>query len=128
VYATRGEGEGAIDEAAFRIALTERTRRHVSCDNVISFDGVAYELDQGFLAGKNVTVAQCFVTPDEPPWVEHEGKRLMLRVLDPVKNARRKRPPRIADVKPTRRTGFDPTKTLLRTPKKQDPSSEGGAQ
>ena len=53
----------------------------------------------------------------------------MLRVLDPVKNARRKRPPRIEEAKPTRRTGFDPTKALLRTtPKKEDPSSEGGAQ
>jgi putative transposase len=128
VYATRAAGEGAIDEAAFRVALTERTRRHVSSDNVISFDGVAYELDQGFLAGKNVTVAQCFVTPDEAPWVEHEGKRLVLRVLDPVKNARRTRPPRVADAKLTRRTGFDPTKALLRTPKKEDPSSDGGTQ
>ena len=128
VYATRGVGEGAIDEAAFRVALTERTRRHVSSDNVISFDGVAYELDQGFLAGKNVTVAQCFVMPDETPWVEYEGKRFVLRVLDPVKNARRKRPPHVADTPPTRRTGFDPTKALLRAPKKEDPSSEGGAQ
>jgi len=127
VYATRGEGEGAIDEAAFRVALTERTRRHVSSDNVLSFDGVAYELDQGFLAGNNVTVAQCFVTPDELPWVEHEGKRLVLRVLDPVKNARRTRPPRLAEAKPTRRTGFDPIKALLLAPKKEDPSSEGGA-
>ena len=126
VYATRGEGEGAIDEAALRVALTERTQRHVSSDNVLSFDGRAYELDQGFLAGKNVTVAQCFVTPDEPPWVEHEGKRLGLRVLDPVKNARRTRPPRVAEAKPTRRTGFDPAKALLLAPKKEDPSSEEG--
>jgi putative transposase len=126
VYATRDEGQGAIDEAALRVALTERTRRHVSSDNVLSFDGVAYELDQGFLAGKNVTVAQCFVTPDEPPWVEHEGKRLVLRVLDPVKNARRTRPPRVEGEKPTRRTGFDPIKALLNAPKKQDPSAAGG--
>ncbi len=130
VYATRAPGEGAIDDAAFRTALTERSRRHVSSDNVISLDGVAYELDQGFLAGKNVTVAQCFVTPDEAPWVEHEGKRLVLRLLDPVKNAQRKRPPRVAEEKPTRLTGFDPTRTLLRTPKAKDggPGSEGGAQ
>ena len=128
VYAIREAGEGAIDEAAFRLALTERTRRHVSTDNVISFDGVAYELDQGFLAGKNVTVAQCFVTPGELPWVEHEGKRLALRVLDPVKNARRKRPPRVEGAKPIRATGFDPSKTLLGRSKKEEPGSEGGAQ
>ena len=115
VYATRDAGAGALNEAALRSALTERTRRHVSSDNVISLDGVAYELDQGFLAGKNVVVAQCFVTPDEPPWVEHESKRVVLRVLDPVKNARRKRPPRVADAKPLRPTGFDPAGTLLRT-------------
>lgn len=126
VYATRKAEEGALDEAKLRVALTERTRRHVSSDNVISFDGVAYELDQGFLAGKNVVVAQCFVTPDEPPWVEHEGKRLVLRVLDPVKNARRKRPPRIADAKPVRRTGFDPAKTLLQKAKTDPSSSERG--
>lgn len=128
VYATRTPGEGAIHEAAFRTALTERTKRRVSGDNVISLDGVAYELDQGFLAGKNITVAQCFVTPGEPPWVEHEGKRLTLRLLDPIKNARRKRPPRIAKEEPTRRTGFDPANTLLQTSKKKDPSSdpEGG--
>jgi transposase InsO family protein len=126
VYAARNAAEGAIDEAALRLALTERTRRRVSNDNVISFDGVAYELDQGFLAGKNVVVAQCFVAPSEPPWVEHEGKRFVLRVLDSVKNARRKRPPRIADAKPLRPTGFDPTKTLLRTAKTVDSNAEQG--
>jgi len=126
-YATRGEGASAIDEAALRVALTERTRRHVSSDNVLSFNGVAYELDQGFLAGKNVTVAQCFVAPDELPWVEYEGKRLVLRVLDPVKNQRRTRPARVADEKPTHRTGFDPIKALLCAPKKQAASTDGGA-
>jgi putative transposase len=126
VYATRNAGEGAIDEAKLRSALTERTRRRVSNDNVLSFDGVAYELDQGFLAGKNVVVAQCLVMPDEPPWVEHEGKRLVLRVLDPAKNARRKRPPRVASAKPLRRTGFDPVKALLRRAETDPSSSERG--
>lgn len=113
VYAARDAEAGSLDEAALCAALTERTRRHVSSDNVLSFDGVAYELDQGFLAGKNVVVAQCFAAPEQPPWVEHEGKRFPLRPLDPVKNARRKRPPRVAAAKPTRPTGFDPTKPLL---------------
>jgi transposase InsO family protein len=124
VYATRKVEEGVLDEAKLRVALTERTGRRVSNDNVLSFDGVAYELDQGFLAGKNVVVAQCFVAPDELPWVEHEGKRFALRVLDPVKNARRKRPPRVADAKPVRPTGFDPTKTLLRTATTDDSNTE----
>ncbi len=95
---------------------------------MISFDGTADELDQGFLAGKNVLVAQCFVTSGELPWVEHENKRFVLRVLDPIKNARRKRAPRIERALPTRPTGFDPPAALLRTPKKDDPGSEGGSQ
>lgn len=107
-------------------ALIERSRRHVSRDNVLSIDGIAYELDQGFLAGKNVVVAQCFVTPDEAPWVEHEGKRLVLRKLDPEKNARRKRPPRIAGATSVRRTGFDPAAALLQTVRKGAPSEKRG--
>lgn len=127
VYATRDAGAGALDEAKLRSALTERTRRHVSSDNVLSFDGVAYELDQGFLAGKNVTVAQCFAAPEQPPWVEHEGKRFPLRPLDPVKNARRKRPPRVAEARPSRPTGFDPTKPLLRANTSPGDSNTEGA-
>ena len=71
-------------------------------------------------------VVRCFVTPDEAPWVEHEGKRFVLRLLDPVKNARRKRPPRSADVRPLRRTGFDPPRTLLLTGKMKDLGEERG--
>ena len=127
VYATRDPGAGALDEALLRSALTERTRRHVSSDNVLSFDGVAYELAQGFLAGKNVVVAQCFAAPELQPWVEHEGKRFPLRPLDPVKNARRKRPPRVAETTPLRLTGFDPTKPLLRTKENKADSTTGGS-
>jgi transposase InsO family protein len=126
VYASRERAAGALEESALRSALIERSRRRVSRDNVLSLHGVAYELDQGFLAGTNVVVAQCFVTPDEPPWIEHEGKRLPLRVLDPVKNARRKRPPRTADAKPLRKTGFNPTAALLRTATTSASKKEGG--
>jgi len=80
-----------VDEAALREAMTERKRRQVSRDNVISIKGKLFELEPGYLAGKKVLVAQCFVLPEQPPWVEHEGKRFALHQLDPVKNARRKR-------------------------------------
>ncbi len=83
LYAARPAGEGAVDEKALRLALTERSRRRVSGDNVVSIDGIAWQLDQGYLAGQIVTVAQCFVAPGEPPWVEHEGKRLVLHPVDP---------------------------------------------
>jgi hypothetical protein len=54
--------------------------------------------------------------PGEAPWVEHEGKRLALRRLDPLKNAKRKRPPRggPAASKPTHPVNFDPMRALLR--------------
>jgi hypothetical protein len=52
VYATRAAGAAAIDEAKLRSALTIRSRRRVSNDNVVSVDGVLWQLDQGFLAGQ----------------------------------------------------------------------------
>jgi putative transposase len=130
VYAARPTGEGAVDEKALRIALTERTRRRVSGDNIVSVDGVVWQLDQGYLAGQIVTVARCFVAPSEPPWVEHEGKRLVLHPVDPESNARRKRPPRggAAADKPTRPGDFNPTRTLQRsTGRDRDPGAKGGA-
>lgn len=125
VYAGRLAGEGAVDEKALRIALTVRSRRRVTGDNVISVDGVAWELDQGYLAGQIVTVASCFVAPREAPWVEHEGKRLVLHPVDPEKNARRKRPPRggPAAAKPTRPVDFNPTRTLGRNNDPDDDTS-----
>jgi len=128
VYAARPASEGAIDEKALRAALTERSRRRVSGDNIVSVDGVAWQLDQGYLAGQIVSVARCFVAPEEPPWVEHEGKRLPLHPLDPQRNARRKRPPRggpAAD-KPTRPVDFDPARTLARSTGGDKDTSAGG--
>jgi putative transposase len=127
VYATRLAGEGVVDEKALRVALTERSRRRVSGDNIVSVDGVAWQLDQGFLAGQIVTVAHCFVAPGEAPWVEHEGKRLVLHPVDPEKNARTKRPPRggPAAAKPARAVDFNPTRALGR---RDDTSSTGGGE
>jgi hypothetical protein len=113
VYATREPK--VIDESTLRKALTIRNRRRVSNDSVLSFDGTSWELDQSYLAGQTVTVAHCFATPGEPPWVEHDGKRYALRPLDAVKNSARKRAQR-ADVhedKPMRVVEFDPVKALL---------------
>ena len=128
VYAERPDGERAVDEKALRHALTERTRRRVSGDNIVSVDGVAWQLDQGYLAGQIVTVARCFVAPNEPPWVEVEGKRLMLHPVDPEANARRKRPPRgPAAERPTRAVDFNPARALGRG-NERDSSDKGGVQ
>lgn len=128
IYAARPAGEGAVDDKALRVALTERSRRRVSGDNIVSVNGVAWQLDQGYLAGQTVCVAQCFVAPGEPPWVEHEGKRLLLHPASPESNARRKRPPRggPAAVKPTRPVDFNPVRTLARD-KARDESGTGAS-
>jgi hypothetical protein len=129
VYCTRPAGPGALDEATLRAALTLRSRRRVSTDNIVSIDGVAWELDQGFLAGQLVTVAHCFLMPDERPWVEHEGKRLLLHPLDPVKNARRKRLPPSGALpdKPRRPVDFDPGRALLAGRADGAPDAQGAA-
>jgi transposase InsO family protein len=129
VYATRA-AEGQLDEATLRAALIIRSRRRVTNDNLVSLDGVAWELDQGFLAGQIVTVAHCFLTPAERPWVEHEGKRLPLHPLDPAKNARRRRPPAKgpAAAKPVRPVDFDPVRPLLGGRRGAGLSADGGAQ
>ncbi|WP_438009347.1 DDE-type integrase/transposase/recombinase [Sorangium sp. So ce321] len=128
VYAVRPAGDSAVDEKALRSALTERTRRRVSGDNIVSVDGIAWQLDQGYLAGQVVSVARCFIASDEPPWVEHEGKRLVLHPVDPQRNARRKRPPcggPAAD-RPTRPVDFNPARTLGRRAEGGEDTSEAG--
>jgi len=51
---------------------------------------------------------------DGVPWIEHEGRRLDLHVVDPVKNARRKRLPRRPGAAPGGASvPFDPAGALL---------------
>ena len=51
---------------------------------------------------------------DGTPWVEHEGKRLPLHVVDPKANAHRKQPPRRPGAPDEKRvTPFDPAGALL---------------
>jgi len=127
VYAARPAGEGAVEDKSLRAALTERSRRRVSSDNVVSLDGQAWQLDQGYLAGQLLTVARCFVAPGEPPWGEHEGKRLLLHPVDPEANARRKRPPRGGPmaVKPSRAVDFNPVRALVLAKDRGDKGSGG---
>ena len=50
-----------------------------------------FDVDQGFLAGRVVTVARTLLDPKSLPWIEHEGKIFPLHAVDPIKNSRRKR-------------------------------------
>ena len=83
-------------------ALTVRGDRKVRADGTLSIGGQDWELEDGWLAGRKLTIARSFVDLQRPPWLEHEGKRLTLRLVDPVANGRRRRPP----TKRTR-TGLD---------------------
>jgi putative transposase len=104
-----------ITEEQLRTALTVRERRRVRRDTTVSIGGSQWELSQGFLAGRIVTVARSLLHPADPPWVEHDDKRLVLYPVDPVANARRKRPPRRPDApaKPNKPVAFDPPSALL---------------
>ena len=73
-------------------------------DTTISVRGQLFELDHGYLAGRTVTVAYCLLDEPLAPVVEVEGRRLPLRLVDPVHNAHVKRPPRHVT-----RTGASPT-------------------
>ena len=114
-----------LDETKLFDALTVRARRRVRRDNTVSVDGAEWELDQGFLAGRVVTVGRSYVDPTAAPWVEYEGKHLVLHLVDPVRNSRRKRPPRRTpppgDVPPKAPVPFDPVGALLARTPAQEP-------
>jgi hypothetical protein len=120
-------GEAIVSEQDLRKALTVTCRRRVSRDNVISVDGVAWELDQGYLAGKMVTVGHCFVDRASAPWVEHDGKRLVLHPCHPTVNSKRKRPERggPAERKLSREVHFDPTQTLVAGAQRKNARKDG---
>ena len=67
-----------VTEERLAVALTTHERRRVRNDTTISVDGTEWELDQGFLAGRVVTVGRNLVDPDAPPRGEYEGKRISL--------------------------------------------------
>ena len=107
-FAERGEVDRPAP-AKLAEAMTVQESRRVSGDNVVSLDGHRYQLDQGFLAGKVVTVHRPLLG-DDKPWVEHERKRLLLHPADPVRNGKTRRAalPTAAPRKPSG-VRFDPT-------------------
>jgi transposase InsO family protein len=127
VYQSAERRVDDFDEQKLRGALTVRVRRRVRRDSTLPLDGADWELDQGFLAGRLVTVARCLVDLQEPPWIEHEGKLLLLHPVDPTSNARRKRPPRrprSPSAAVTTPVDFDPTTVLLQKAVGRKPSTK----
>jgi transposase InsO family protein len=112
VFATGKRQPDDLDEQKLKDALTVRERRRVRADTTVSIDGRDWELDQGYLAGRVVTVGRSLL--DGAPWVEDDGKQFPLHPVDPKANAHRKRPPRrpgAPEAKAT--TPFDPAGALL---------------
>ena len=104
-----------LDEQKLRDALTVRERRRVRRDTTVSAAGNVYELDQGFLAGRVVTIGYCVLDSPPEPWLELRGKRLAIHPVDPVRNAHRRRPPRRGDEPPADQptVPFSPPDVLL---------------
>ncbi|MFY0563631.1 DDE-type integrase/transposase/recombinase [Archangium lansingense] len=104
----------AVCEQQLRQALTLSATRRVSKDGVVRIEGQLFELRQGFLAGRLVTVSHCLVEGLAPEaFVEHDGRRYALRPLDTRLNGATRRPPRREPSAPTSSTSFDPNAPSL---------------
>lgn len=102
-----------VSQDELRAALTVRTRRRVRRDSIVSVGGIEYEVPLGYLAGQIVTLATSFFDHKQPV-IEHDGKRIALRAVDPIANSQRRRPlRRPLPERPTRPVDFDPGKALL---------------
>jgi transposase InsO family protein len=102
-----------VAEDDLRAALTVRVRRRVRRDTTVSVGGTDYEIPLGYLAGQVVTIATALFDGTQPV-LELDGKRIPLRVVDPVNNAHKRRPARRPAAERTERTvDFDPGKTLI---------------
>lgn len=112
VFAAGKRSADDLTEEKLRDALTVRERRRVRADTTVSVGGRDWELDQGYLAGRVITVGRSLLGGEA--WVEHEGKRLPLHLVDPKTNAHRKRPARRPGAPAaTTSTPFDPVGALL---------------
>lgn len=101
-----------VSEKQLRVALTLRENRRVRGDGTVSVGGAEWEAEHGFLAGHTVVVARTLAAPQDAPWIEHEGKRLALRRVDPRRNAHGKRRTKRAK-KGIDAIHFDPPSALL---------------
>jgi putative transposase len=107
-------GGRAVDEDALRQALTVRVRRCVRKDSTLDVEGTTYQLDQGFLASRLVTVAYAVVDRPLAPWVEADDKTYPLREVDAVANgatSRKTAPPATPS-----KTEFDPQRPCSTPP------------
>jgi putative transposase len=115
VYEQSPRSVDSFDETLLRKALTITARRRVRRDSTLPMDGTDWETNLHFLAGKLVTVSRCLVDPNEPPWIEHEGRVHKLHPVNPKANGQKPRAKSCLDgAHPARLpVPFDPPKTML---------------
>jgi transposase InsO family protein len=101
----------AVDEPALAAALTVHHRRRVRRDGTVDLDGCVWQLDQGFLAGRVVTVIAAHAGLAGDPVAVHDGHRYDLRPAEPSAASRTRRRRR-GEVPPPA-TPFDPAGALL---------------
>jgi transposase InsO family protein len=116
VYLPEAREIGRVDEGVLKKALVVTETRKVRRDTTISIEGRTYELDRGWLAGRQINVSWSALEDPLRPWAEYEGKRYELHLVDAERNASRSRPPR-NDTPDTPKSeqpvAFDPPKALL---------------
>lgn len=105
-------------------AMTVRETRRVRTDCTVTIGNVDWELCEGFLAGRAVTVARTLADPQRPPWLEHQDRVYKLRPVDPVANGRRR--PRRKPKPGLDAVDFDPPGVLLDRMLRRPPRFRGG--
>jgi putative transposase len=116
VWSGREQASDTLTESKLHEALTVRRNRRIQPDSTVAVGGTVWELAQGFLAGRKVTVARSLLDPQAPPWVEHESKRLPLHRVNPVANGRRRRSARATASTTSIDVPFDPVGVLIEVP------------
>lgn len=114
-----------LTEEQLEAAFTVRRERSVSKDGVISVGGMLWEVDQGFLDGRKVTVARSLLTKNRPPWLEVDDEVYALRPVDPIANGLARRVPESKEPKLVDTIPFDPAGALLRELIGRAPDKEG---
>ena len=89
VFAAERVDADPVPDDELRTALTVRGTRRVRKDGTVAVGGLDWEVEDGYLAGRKVTIARTLFDPDVAPWIEHEDRAFRLRRLDPVANGLR---------------------------------------
>jgi len=99
-----------VDEPALAAALLQHVRRRVRKDGTVEVAGETWQADQGFLAGRVITIAHDLVSAAAPVAL-HDGHRYPLRPVDAVAASRTRR--RRGESSPAASIPFDPAGALL---------------